>query len=223
MANEVKKSSEPIIKPPTMPITNSSNPPKTYVQYAEPVITELNLRNPYHATWAFAIGMIFTILFILALFHFNFELYQAFGMFALMIIIYAIILFFLLSSKKIREIRHYAVKTVEKPVVRQVIVEKEVPKEVIVEKPVYKEVVKKVEVEKPVYLEKPRKKLEIKKYNFVGSSEEKTYHKRNCRFSKLIKRKYKVSNDSEEYFKRRGYHACKACIKPKKKTSKKSK
>jgi Ca2+/Na+ antiporter len=206
MENEVNKS---------VKSSTSSNAPKTYVQYSKPIVTELNVRNPYHATWAFAIGLIFIILFILALFYFEFELYQAFGMFALLVLIYAIILFFLLSTKKIREIRQYAVKTVEKPVTKQVFVDRPVTKEVIVEKPVYKELVRKVEVEKPVYIQTPRKKLEIKHYNYVASSEEKTYHKRTCRFAKLIKRKYKESNDSENYFKKKGYHACKACIKPK--------
>jgi hypothetical protein len=70
-------------------------------------------------------------------------------------------------------------------------------------------------VEKPIveYVERPRKKLNIPKYDFNASTETETYHKRTCRFSKLIKRKYKVSNDSEAYFKRRGYVPCKMCIK----------
>jgi len=194
----------------------SKTHPKSVVQYSEPIITELNMRNPYHATWAFAIGLIFTILFILGLFYFEFELYQAFGMFALMILIYAIVLFFLLGSKKVREVKQFVVRTVEKPVIREIIVEKPVTKEVIVEKPIYKEVVRRVEVEKPIYIQTPRKKLVIKKYNYLASSEERTYHKRNCRFSKLIKRKYKESNDSEAYFKKKGYHACKACMPSKK-------
>ena len=69
-------------------------------------------------------------------------------------------------------------------------------------------------VEKPVieYVEKPRKKLNIPKYEFNGSTETKTYHKRTCRFSKLIKKNHKVSNDSASYFKRRGFVPCKMCI-----------
>ncbi len=69
-------------------------------------------------------------------------------------------------------------------------------------------------VERPVieYREKPRKKLNIPKYEFNGSTETKTYHKRTCRFSKLIKKNHKVSNDSEAYFKRNKYVPCKMCI-----------
>jgi hypothetical protein len=90
----------------------------------------------------------------------------------------------------------------------------DVEREVIVEKPV--EVIR--VVEKPIvkYKEKPRKKLNIPKYNFLGSTETNTYHKHSCRFSKLIKRNHKVSNNSESYFKRRGFVPCKMCIDKKK-------
>lgn len=193
------------------------------LQYYEPVVSEFKIRNPYRFLWAFIIGLFLAILFLGSLFYFDFELYEAFGLFALMIVLYAIILFFLLETKKVREVKQFAVKTVEKPVTREVIVEKPVVKEVIVEKEVPKEIIKEVKVEKPVYIQSPassrtRKKVEIKKYNYVASSEEKTYHARTCRFAKLIKRKYKESNDSEDYFKRKGYEPCKVCIKTKKKT-----
>jgi hypothetical protein len=87
---------------------------------------------------------------------------------------------------------------------------KEVIKEV--EKPVYIE----TPVIKEVYVEKPRKKLNIPKYNYVASTETKTYHTRNCRLGKLIKKKFKVSNNQVSFFKKRNYKSCKVCIKPKK-------
>lgn len=89
-----------------------------------------------------------------------------------------------------------------------------VEKIVEIEKPV--EVLK--IVEKPVikYKEKPRKKLNIPKYDFLGSTETNTYHKHGCRFSKLIKRNHKVSNNSEAYFKRNKFVPCKMCIDKKK-------
>lgn len=188
-------------------------------QYYEPVVSEFKIRNPSRFLWAFIIGLFLAILFLGSLFYFDFEIYEAFGLFSLTIVLYAVILFFLLETKKIREIKQFAVRTVEK------IVEKPVPKEVIVEKPVVKEVIveKSVpkEVEKRIYIQAPappRKKVQIKKYDYVASSEEKTYHKRTCRFAKLIKRKYKESNDSEAYFKNKGYKPCKVCIKTKKKS-----
>ena len=68
------------------------------------------------------------------------------------------------------------------------------------------------EIEKPVYVEAPKKKLNIPKYKYLGSSETKTYHKRSCRFSKLIKRKFKVSANTMSYFQMRGYHKCNLCL-----------
>jgi len=75
----------------------------------------------------------------------------------------------------------------------------------IVEKPVIREVVKKV------FIEKPRK--EPPKYEYVGSTNAKTYHKTSCRFSKLIKDKFKVSKNEQEYFQKQGYKPCKVCLK----------
>lgn len=99
------------------------------------------------------------------------------------------------------------VRVVEKEVMREI--EKSVPviQEVIVEKPVYRD------VKSYVYVTNPRKKLDIHKYEYVGSTETGTYHKRTCRFSKLIKKKYKVANDSASYFAKKGFKQCKSCLK----------
>lgn len=123
------------------------------------------------------------------------------------VLIYAIILFLVLGKKKeTREVK-FPVKVIEKPMVK--FIEKPVIK--VLEKPVTKVVEK--PVRKTVYLEKPKKKLSIPKYEYIGSTETKTYHKRNCRFRKLIKRKYQVSNNSEKYFTSRKYKSCNICIK----------
>ena len=92
-----------------------------------------------------------------------------------------------------------------KEVVKEVPVEKEVIKEVPIEKKVY--------VDRPVYIQEKREPLNIPKYDYVGSSETKTYHKRSCRLGKLIKKKYKISNNSESYFRSRGFKRCAACFK----------
>lgn len=111
----------------------------------------------------------------------------------------------------------------EKPVIKEII--KEVPIQIpienktieVVEKPVIHEVIKEVPViqEKIVYLKQDRKteKLNIPKYNFLASTVSKKYHKKSCRLSKLIKKKYKVQNNSEIFFKNRKYSPCKICIK----------
>jgi len=95
----------------------------------------------------------------------------------------------------------------KRPVRRIEPIKRILPKPIIriVEKPVIREVVKKV------FIEKPRK--EPPKYEYVGSTNAKTYHKTSCRFSKLIKDKFKVSKNEQEYFQKQGYKPCKVCLK----------
>lgn len=97
--------------------------------------------------------------------------------------------------------------------IREVI--KEVQKPVYIDKPVY--VDKPIYVNKPVYIEKKRKKLDIPRYDFLASSQAKTYHTRNCRLGKLIKKKYKLSSNDKRDFIRRKFKPCKVCIKKQKK------
>ena len=104
-----------------------------------------------------------------------------------------------LKTNKNKKIITPVIRTVEKPIRR--IINKPVIR--IVEKPVIREVVKKVFIEKP--------KESIPKY--TGSSNAKTYHKTSCRFSKLIRDKYKVSKNDIEYFQKQGYKPCKVCLK----------
>jgi hypothetical protein len=137
---------------------------------------------------------------------------------------YAVAAFFLLDAKVLREVRSFeqvpVVERVEVPV--QVPIFKEVIKEV--EKPVIQTVeIPKFEyryvdrpvirkVTKTVYVEKARKKLNIPKFNFVGSSEEKRFHTRFCRLGKLIKKSHKVHSNTKAFFKRKHFKACKVCI-----------
>lgn len=101
------------------------------------------------------------------------------------------------------------IEFIEKPVFRDLPIQIPIENKVIeiIEKPVIREVF----IERENKTEK--KKLNIPPYNFLGSSETKRFHKRNCRFSKLIKKKYKVHNNSKAYFKNKRYKACKVCIK----------
>ncbi|MEK6890508.1 MAG: hypothetical protein AABX03_00040 [Nanoarchaeota archaeon] len=57
---------------------------------------------------------------------------------------------------------------------------------------------------------KPR--INIKKYNYIGSSETKVYHKNSCRFAKTIHTDYMDYNNKESYFKNKGYKPCMVCI-----------
>ncbi len=110
---------------------------------------------------------------------------------------------------------------------RPVIVEKEVPIQIPIENKTIQVVEKPVEVpvyidrvvykDKKVYVERKRKKLNIPKYAFIGSTETRTYHKRTCKFSKLIKNKNKVHSNTKVTFKRKHFKGCKSCINVKKK------
>ena len=147
---------------------------------------------------------------------------------------YAVILFFLIEPRTIREIERPVIKEVEK------IVEKEVPvkvpvssnqapiiKEKIVEKPVYypvekpiyrsieKPVIREKIVEKPVYrgfvIGEKKEKLVIPKYEYIGSSLTKVYHLKTCRIGKSIKRKYAENRNTQTFFKKNKYVPCKLC------------
>jgi len=102
------------------------------------------------------------------------------------IILFIIIMFSLLGTSKVKVIK----QKIEKPVVQ------------IVEKPVVN----------TVYVEKERKKLDIPHYEYIGSMQTRTYHLRTCRLGKLVKKKYQLSNNSLEFFKKRKFRPCKICI-----------
>jgi len=126
---------------------------------------------------------------------------------------YALFAFFLVDPV----IQLNPVKTVEKPVYQEVVklVEKPVIKEiqVPVENTVIKVVEKEVPVEKIVYKEIPHRKLNIPKFKFIGSTQTRTYHARNCKFSKMLKRKFKLHSNSRLFFKKKHYKACRTCLK----------
>ena len=130
---------------------------------------------------------------------------------------YSIFAFFIMGSDSVLEIKKEIVREVpiQIPIENKVVefVEKPVyiDKPVYIEKPVYVE--KPVVKEVPVYFEKTRKKLNIPRYEYLGSSETKTFHKRNCRFGKLIKKKYKLNSNDKEFFKKKKFKGCKVCIK----------
>ncbi len=133
---------------------------------------------------------------------------------------YALFAFFLIDPKVIFN----PVKFVDRPVIQEVIREipVEVEKIVEIEKIVHIQIPmenKTIEViDRPViqevirYVEKEHKQVNIPKFEFIGSTQTETYHKRTCKFSKMLKNKYKLHSNSKTFFKRKHYHACKACI-----------
>lgn len=181
---------------------------------------------------AVIVGIMVVIIAILAIIVLNVSLFMNILVFWFLSAFYALFAFFLVDTPVIKLNPE---RIVEKPIYRDVVR--------IVEKPIIKEVVKEVEVEKPIqipienktievverpvyietpvikriYIEKPRKKLNIPKYKFIGSTQTKTYHSRNCKFAKMLKRKYKLHSNSKAFFKRKHYKACKACMKNKRK------
>ncbi|MGV8151474.1 MAG: hypothetical protein ACP5OG_00175 [Candidatus Nanoarchaeia archaeon] len=104
-------------------------------------------------------------------------------------------------------IENKTIEVVEKPVIKEVPVQIPIENKTIevVEKPVY--------IDRPVYIQKPRKKLVIPKYKYVASLKTKKYHTRFCRLGKLVKKKYKLQNNSKAFFLKKRFKACKSCIK----------
>ncbi len=181
----------------------SFNQPNT--RQFEPVVSEKKLFNMNHVAVAFIAGfvIVLSVLLSIALLDLDFSTIMVVSLVS--VIVYAVILFFLLEPELLREIQTKEVEyqTIEKPV------------EVVrtIEKPIIKTVEKPVEVIKTVekQVQAPKKKLNIPKYKYIGSTESRSYHKRSCRFGKLIKRKYKVSKNNPTYFKARRYAPCKVC------------
>lgn len=163
----------------------------------------------------------------------SFSVVQRVIFWANLALLYAIFIPLIINTKQTKIIKligkqetiHETIREVEKPVAQIVEVEKPVIQ--VVEKPVLK--YRNKIVEKPVikYREKKRKKLNIPRYDFLGSNDTMIYHKHGCRFSKLIKPKHKLSNNNEDFFVKAGFEKCKMCMpeevkeNTKKKTSKK--
>jgi hypothetical protein len=148
--------------------------------------------------FALLVGIVFAIFVAAAIPYFALNVNNSIILGAVVLIVYAVILFFLLEPGILREVRQREVeyRGVPGPV-------REIPGPIR-------------EVTKPVYIAEYKPKLNIPKYAYVGSDETKTFHKRGCRFSRLIKNKHKVSSNSIAFFKARRFHECDACF-PKKK------
>lgn len=179
---------------------------KEELHYLEPTISEKHLWNANNLFFAFAIGILVIISFVLLLFFLKLSFTNSIISASILIIFYAIVLFFLLEPRILREIKQPIIKTLNN--------------EVVVEKPIYKQIP--YEVEKTIYVTNPIKeekpKLNSKqriKFKFISSIKSGTYHESSCRLSRLIKQKYKIGKNSIDYFKNHNYKPCKICIKNK--------
>ncbi|MEK6890437.1 MAG: hypothetical protein AABX35_04590 [Nanoarchaeota archaeon] len=197
------------------------------IRYLEPEIKEFDSFRGKNIVIAIILGCLAISGFILISLLFPFTLVQSILVASSILLVFLLVL---LEPQSYREITQKIVETVETPVYREVYVDRpvvtEVPvyrkiyfdKPIIKEVPVIKEVIRKVmvpeyrEVIKKVYVERKKKKLNIPKYKFLGSTETKVYHLRSCRFSRLIKRKYKVSNNGKKFFTSKKFKACKICL-----------
>lgn len=205
--------------PPAMPvkkvdnsIVNNEVKKPVFGLPPEPVVRERRLWNMNNIIIAFIIGAVLIIVEFLSVPVFKFTPLNAIILGLVLLVIYAVVLFFLLEPKVMREVFH--TKTEIKEVPKEVIVEK------IVEKPITEKIIQRVYTEKevPHVIEKtvfkpvPVKPVDIINSNYVGSTETKIYHKRTCRLSKMIKDKYRIQSNNAEFFKSRGFRPCEVCV-----------
>lgn len=165
-------------------------------------ITEKKIWNLNNFFIALGIGLVIIISFFVILAFFDLNFLNGIILLTFFIIAYAIILFFLLEPEIIREISQTTLKTIkEEPIIKEIFVKKSVQIP--------------YETENRIYITNPKseKKLNIPKYDYIGSIQAGTYHKKICRLSKLIKKKYKVLNNDPNYFIKNNYKPCKICIK----------
>lgn len=161
--------------------------------------------DPTNVLLTFLVG-VGAILFIIgSIASFELGQYDSITLAVITVFCYAGIILFLLKPKTVEE------KPVKEKIIKEI---KEVEKIKKVKVPVIKEVEKIVEkpVIKRIFIEKKKKKKpSVPRPNYVGSSQTEVYHKKSCKFSKLMKKKYKVSENDRRYFTLRGYKPCKSC------------
>lgn len=74
-----------------------------------------------------------------------------------------------------------------------------------------KEIVKSpINIIEKIKLEDLKKDLD---YEFIGSTKNKKYHRKDCKLCNAIDEKFKVANSDESFFKKNKFKACRICIK----------
>jgi hypothetical protein len=184
-----------------------------------------NLSITYQTKKAIAvviIGILVVILAILTIIAFELTTIQSLIMSWILTTAYAIFGILIVDPRIIinptQTIEREVPVEVEREVIRTIQIPMENKTIEVVDRPIYIEVP--VEVEKTIYrtrtIERRHKHLNIPKYEFLGSTQTKTYHKRTCKFSKMLKKKFKLHSNNKNFFKKKHYKACKTCINKKK-------
>lgn len=171
---------------------------------------------------AIIVAIMAIIIAILTSIAFQFNLVANLVMSWLITTAYAIFAFFLIDPViNVNPIRFIeksvpqdVIQIIEKPVIKEI----QIPMENKVIEVVEKEVIREVPVDRIVYktIQKKQRKLNIPKFDYIGSTQTMTYHKRNCKFSKMLKKKFKLQSNSKAFFKRKHFKACKTCLDNKK-------
>jgi hypothetical protein len=201
------------------------------VKHLPPIITERTVWNMSYLILAFIIGLSILFIDVFFIIRLKLSISESIAMSSSLIAIYSIFLFFLIEPRIVKQIEKRSImtrviqgspiiRTVEKPVYRDVIK--------TVEKPVYRDLVK--TVEKPVYVDrvtpvykvlKNKKSVPVKRYKYVGSTITKKYHLANSRLARLIKKDNRVYSNDIEDFEKRGYKPARHVIKKMKGAKKK--
>lgn len=158
-------------------------------------ITDERLWNERNFFLAFGIGVVLIIIGVAILFFTEIEFTYKIVSLAGILVLYAIILFFLLEPGILRKIESNEVKTleIEKPIVY------------LKKEPVY--------LEKKVYVkEKKKPRKQPIRYKFVASTETKTYHANSSRLARLIKYKNRIYGDNPKEFEKEGYKPSKSAL-----------
>ena len=164
--------------------------------------------DPTNILLTFLIGVAAVLLVIGSIASFELDLNNTIILSASIAFLYAVMAFFLLKPKIVEEETKTIERIIEKPIIKEI--------ERIIEKPVIKEIkkqMKKPEIKKAIS-ESTKKHLEKSKKvsaKYIGSTQTEKFHKSSCKFAKLMKNKYKISEDHRKYFTLRGYKACKSC------------
>ncbi len=183
---------------------------KQEVQYLDPLVSEKRVWNMSYLIIAFIVGLLVIAIVVFVTAHYDLSMLESVTLSSVMVAIYSIFLFFLIEPHVLRQVERRAVltrivegptifKTIDRPVIRTV------------EKPVIKEVVRTVDrpvirtIEKPVYIERKRQMPTAKHYKYVGSTLTKKYLSSRSRLARLIKKGNRVYANSPEEFERKGF------------------
>jgi len=167
------------------------------IKYLRPLVREKTIRRKGNVLIAFLLALLMVSLGAFAIIVWAFSAIESLVLISILVILYGLILPFLIEPVRLREVKLTAVRTIQ------------------TEKPVEK-VVTRV-VQRPVAVRVKEKEIKtvtapIKRFNFVGSNETRTYHKMSCRLGKLIKRKFRETANTEKTFKDKRYKPCKVCL-----------